>query len=71
MPTLIANSLCDISFSAKTALILLIFVFFSILRRFEGQDNLGYFLYNPYAKANINFYESMASKFIKYLLCIF
>jgi len=43
MPTLIANSLCDISFSAKTALILLILIFFSIFfRQFEGQDNLGY-----------------------------
>ena len=47
MPTLIARSLCDISFSAKTALILLILIFFSIFfRQFEGQDNLGYFLYN-------------------------
>ncbi len=42
-PTLIANSLCDISFSAKTVLSLLIFNFFSIfIKRFEGQDNLGY-----------------------------
>jgi hypothetical protein len=30
IPTLIANSLCDISFSAKTALILLILSFCSI-----------------------------------------
>jgi hypothetical protein len=56
MPTLIAKSLCDISFSAKTALSLFILIFFSIfLWRFEGQDNLGYLLYNQDAKAKINF----------------